>query len=133
MPWPRPIKRWPPCKSGGKTTSPNLFYNNARRQVGLVGFWDVVGFDEVGGMKVTDEFRLLADINRLSLDLALHAPLHVNVASSDVCPDISSRGNREKVSTGLDGAFHLTFDDERFLAVDVALDHNRLPNNSSHG
>jgi ATP-dependent Lon protease len=40
--------------SGGKASSANLFYNNARRQVGLVGFWDVVGFDEVGGMKVTD-------------------------------------------------------------------------------
>jgi len=31
-----------------------LFYNNARRQVGLVGHWDVVAFDEVGGVKVTD-------------------------------------------------------------------------------
>lgn len=40
--------------SGGKASSPNLFYNNARRQVGLVGHWDVVAFDEVGGMKVTD-------------------------------------------------------------------------------
>jgi len=40
--------------SGGKASSANLFYNNARRKVGLVGFWDVVAFDEVGGMKVTD-------------------------------------------------------------------------------
>jgi len=40
--------------SGGKASSANLFYNNARRQVGLVGHWDVVAFDEVGGMKVTD-------------------------------------------------------------------------------
>jgi len=31
-----------------------MFYNNARRKVGLVGHWDVVAFDEVGGMKVTD-------------------------------------------------------------------------------
>ena len=40
--------------SGGKASPANLFYNNARRQVGLVGHWDVVAFDEVGGMKITD-------------------------------------------------------------------------------
>jgi ATP-dependent Lon protease len=40
--------------SGGKASTANLFYNNARRTVGLVGHWDVVAFDEVGGMKVTD-------------------------------------------------------------------------------
>ena len=40
--------------SGGKASSANLFYNNARRQVGLVGHWDAVAFDEVSGMKVTD-------------------------------------------------------------------------------
>jgi ATP-dependent Lon protease len=31
-----------------------MFYNNARRKVGLVGHWDVVAFDEVAGMKITD-------------------------------------------------------------------------------
>lgn len=40
--------------SGGKASTANLFYNNARRQVGLVGHWDVVAFDEIGGLKVTD-------------------------------------------------------------------------------
>lgn len=40
--------------SGGKASTANLFYNNARRQVGLVGHWDVVAFDEVGGVKITD-------------------------------------------------------------------------------
>jgi ATP-dependent Lon protease len=40
--------------SGGKASTANLFYNNARRQVGLVGHWDVVAFDEVGGLKVQD-------------------------------------------------------------------------------
>lgn len=40
--------------SGGKASSANLFYNNARRQVGLVGHWDIVAFDEVGGMKISD-------------------------------------------------------------------------------
>src|SRR5262245_10505049 len=33
--------------SGGQTTVANLFYNMARRVVGLVGVWDVVAFDEV--------------------------------------------------------------------------------------
>ena len=39
--------------SGGKASAANLFYNNARREVGLVGYWDVIAFDEVGGMKAT--------------------------------------------------------------------------------
>ena len=33
--------------SGGQTTVANLFYNMSRQQVGLVGLWDVVAFDEV--------------------------------------------------------------------------------------
>lgn len=36
--------------SGGQTTVANLFYNLSRRQVGLVGLWDVVAFDEVAGI-----------------------------------------------------------------------------------
>jgi ATP-dependent Lon protease len=36
--------------SGGQTTVANLFYNMSRRQVGLVGMWDVVAFDEVAGI-----------------------------------------------------------------------------------
>jgi ATP-dependent Lon protease len=49
--------------SGGKASSANLFYNNARRQVGLVGQWDVVAFDEVGGMKLSeaDTFQIMKD------------------------------------------------------------------------
>lgn len=41
--------------SGGQTTVANLFYNLARRQVGLVGVWDVVAFDEVAGIKFKDQ------------------------------------------------------------------------------
>ena len=40
--------------SGGQATKSTLFYNNARRKVGLVGYWDTVAFDEVGGIKVKD-------------------------------------------------------------------------------
>lgn len=40
--------------SGGQATKASLFYNNARRKVGLVGYWDTVAFDEVGGIKVRD-------------------------------------------------------------------------------
>jgi ATP-dependent Lon protease len=41
--------------SGGQTTVANLFYNMARRQVGLVGLWDIVAFDEVAGISFKDK------------------------------------------------------------------------------
>jgi ATP-dependent Lon protease len=40
--------------SGGQATKSVLFYNNAHGKIGLVGFWDTVAFDEVGGIKVKD-------------------------------------------------------------------------------
>jgi len=40
--------------SGGQATKAVLFYNNARKRIGLVGFWDTVAFDEVAGIKVKD-------------------------------------------------------------------------------
>jgi len=41
--------------SGGQTTVANLFYNMANRQIGLVGLWDVVAFDEVAGIRFKDK------------------------------------------------------------------------------
>lgn len=41
--------------SGGQTTVANLFYNMSTRQVGLVGMWDVVAFDEVAGIRFKDK------------------------------------------------------------------------------
>lgn len=41
--------------SGGQTTVANLFYNMSTRQVGLVGLWDVVAFDEVAGISFKDK------------------------------------------------------------------------------
>lgn len=41
--------------SGGQTTVANLFYNMARRTVGLVGLWDCVAFDEVAGINFKDK------------------------------------------------------------------------------
>ena len=41
--------------SGGQTTVANLFYNMARKQVGLVGLWDCVAFDEVAGIHFKDK------------------------------------------------------------------------------
>ncbi len=41
--------------SGGQTTVANLFYNMSTRQIGLVGMWDVVAFDEVAGIKFKDK------------------------------------------------------------------------------
>jgi ATP-dependent Lon protease len=40
--------------SGGQATKSVLFYNNARKRIGLVGFWDTVAFDEVAGIKIKD-------------------------------------------------------------------------------
>ena len=40
--------------SGGKASTSTLLYNNARKKVGLVGYWDTIGFDEVGNLKITD-------------------------------------------------------------------------------
>lgn len=41
--------------SGGQTTIANLFYNMASRQIGLVGLWDCVAFDEVAGITFKDK------------------------------------------------------------------------------
>jgi len=40
--------------SGGQTTTATLFYNKQRKEVGIVGFWDTIAFDEVAGIKVKD-------------------------------------------------------------------------------
>lgn len=49
--------------SGGKTTVANLFYNMSSRQIGLVGYWDTVAFDEVGGLKFgnSDAVQVMKD------------------------------------------------------------------------
>jgi len=41
--------------SGGQTTVANLFYNMAKKTVGLVGLWDCVAFDEVAGINFKDK------------------------------------------------------------------------------
>ena len=41
--------------SGGQTTVANLFYNMGRHQIGLVGMWDCVAFDEVAGINFKDK------------------------------------------------------------------------------
>jgi len=40
--------------SGGQASTATLLYNNARKKVGAVGFWDNIAFDEVGNMKIRD-------------------------------------------------------------------------------
>jgi ATP-dependent Lon protease len=49
--------------SGGQSSTATLFYNNARRKVGAVGFWDNIAFDEVGNMKIkdTDTVQIMKD------------------------------------------------------------------------
>jgi len=47
--------------SGGEVTVPKLFVNNASGKIGLVGYWDVVAFDEFAGRKKTVN-KALVDI-----------------------------------------------------------------------
>lgn len=49
--------------SGGQASTATLLYNNQRKQVGAVGFWDNVAFDEVAKMKIKD-----ADIVQIMKD-----------------------------------------------------------------
>jgi ATP-dependent Lon protease len=65
--------------SGGQTSTAILFYNKVRRQVGIIGFWDVIAFDEVGGMKIKDPgtIQILKDYmanGRFSLGAEISAP-----------------------------------------------------------
>jgi ATP-dependent Lon protease len=41
--------------SGGEVTVPKLFVNNRTHEIGLVGYWDVVAFDEFTGKKRKDQ------------------------------------------------------------------------------
>ena len=47
--------------SGGEVTVPKLFVNNATGKIGLVGYWDVVAFDEFAGKKKKAN-KVLVDI-----------------------------------------------------------------------
>lgn len=49
--------------SGGQASTATLLYNNARRKVGAVGFWDNIAFDEVGNIKIkdTDTIQIMKD------------------------------------------------------------------------
>ena len=45
--------------SGGEVTVPKLFVNNANGRIGLVGYWDVVAFDEFAGKKKRTDKALI--------------------------------------------------------------------------
>ncbi|WP_440713027.1 BREX system Lon protease-like protein BrxL [Gordonia sp. FQ] len=47
--------------SGGEITVPKLFVNNANGKIGLLGYWDVVAFDEFAGKKKRTD-KALVDI-----------------------------------------------------------------------
>lgn len=47
--------------SGGEVTVPKLFVNNSNGRIGLVGYWDVVAFDEFAGKKKRTD-KALVDI-----------------------------------------------------------------------
>jgi ATP-dependent Lon protease len=65
--------------SGGQTTTATLFYNKTRRQVGIVGYWDSIAFDEVAGIRVKDPgtIQILKDFmanGRFNLGTEVIAP-----------------------------------------------------------
>ena len=65
--------------SGGQTSTATLFYNKMRRQVGIIGYWDCIAFDEVAGIKVKDPgtMQILKDYmanGRFSLGTEVIAP-----------------------------------------------------------
>jgi len=45
--------------SGGEVTQAKLFINNSNNQIGLVGYWDVVAFDEFAGSQKTSDKKLV--------------------------------------------------------------------------
>jgi len=45
--------------SGGEVTQAKLFVNNANNQIGLVGYWDVVSFDEFAGSQKKSDKKLV--------------------------------------------------------------------------
>ena len=45
--------------SGGEVTQAKLFINNSNNQIGLVGYWDVVAFDEFAGSQKTSDKNLV--------------------------------------------------------------------------
>lgn len=47
--------------SGGEVTIPKLFVNNSNGRIGLVGYWDVVAFDEFAGREKTTN-KALVDV-----------------------------------------------------------------------
>lgn len=59
----REITPYAQLVSGGSTTVPQLFVNNATGKIGMVGLWDTVAFDEVAGIKFKekDGIQILKD------------------------------------------------------------------------
>jgi ATP-dependent Lon protease len=49
--------------SGGQASTATLLYNNGRKKVGAVGFWDNIAFDEVGNVRIkdTDTIQIMKD------------------------------------------------------------------------
>ncbi len=65
--------------SGGQTSTATLFYNKTRRQVGIIGYWDSIAFDEVAGIRVKDPgtIQILKDFmanGRFNLGAEVIAP-----------------------------------------------------------
>jgi ATP-dependent Lon protease len=65
--------------SGGQTSTATLFYNKVRKQVGIIGYWDVIAFDELAGIRIKDPgtIQIMKDYmanGRFSLGAEVIAP-----------------------------------------------------------
>jgi len=65
--------------SGGQTSTATLFYNKQRRDIGIIGFWDTIAFDEVAGIKIRDPGTITVLKDYM-------ANGHFNVAAEVVAP-----------------------------------------------
>ncbi len=73
--------------SGGQTSTATLFYNKQRKEVGIIGYWDTVAFDEVAGIKIKDP-------STITILKDFMANGHFNVAAEVAAPaSLSFVGN----------------------------------------
>lgn len=70
--------------SGGEVTQAKLFVNNSTGQIGLVGFWDTVAFDEFGGSSKSGEKGLVDIMKNYMANKSFSRGTHVYTASASM-------------------------------------------------
>jgi len=70
--------------SGSEVTQAKLFVNNSTGQIGLVGFWDTVAFDEFGGSSKKGEKGLVDIMKNYMANKSFSRGTHVYTASASM-------------------------------------------------